>query len=824
MVFRRVPWRGAATLAALVLACATRLGLGLDLEEATHDDLGSIGFALREQTGRMLDHAFGNYMDHAYPWDELKPLSCSGRRWDRRERGTIDDTLGGFSLTLIDALDSLAVMGRYEAFYDSVDLVRRDVSFDRDVTVSVFETTIRVLGGLLSAHLLLENGTVPQAPQDWAYKGELLDLAVDLGERLLPAFETATGIPYHRVNLLRGVEPRETTFTCTAAAGTLLMEFGLLSRLSARPEFEAKARRAMLALWNRKHPDTGLVGNTICVRTGKWQHAKTGSGPGVDSFFEYLLKAGILLEDPASPFVSESEPKGESPRLLQNAFAEALESVEEHLAFGPWHIEVDMNVGKTQPMRFGVSALQAFWPGLFASIDRLESAEESFDAFYGLWRAHGAMPEDFDLLARRTSQYGHGYYLRPELAESTMILFQKTGQRKYVEAAARILNDIETRCRVPCGYSSLRDVSAKTAAGNHEDRMDSYFIAETLKYLYIVFDMAARNSTRVSMLGEAPLFTTEGHLLFLKQNSTGLAESIVDAAPTKAAVDRTVETGVSNAAHAGRPENLPPRADVVTARARVQAVMTPHLHVPVVVPQGSSEARTAAFMFSPASFGRSVPLDLDEHMVLVKANPLDACGPLRNAQALEDAAKLVSHLRVVRGHHPLGLAVVVSRGSCSFVEKVAAVANATSSPLINFVVVLNSPEYGDELHTMSDDGSARMQGPRLAQMRSVMAPYALAQYLQKVGFPVAKRLPEVDSFHQSHYAVLRMQGDTFDAHGGSSGTMQSSRARRKTKTMKRAAAGGLRDVWRIALGDSSLFQGIAQLFDHVFKLDGRDEL
>lgn len=102
----------------------------------------------------MFKHGFDAYMRYAYPDDELKPLSCVGRRWDSRERGTLDDSLGGYALTLIDSLSTLAMLGDARGFNDAVSTVVREVTFDRDVTVSVFEANIRVLGGLLSAHML----------------------------------------------------------------------------------------------------------------------------------------------------------------------------------------------------------------------------------------------------------------------------------------------------------------------------------------------------------------------------------------------------------------------------------------------------------------------------------------------------------------------------------------------------------------------------------------------------------------------------------------------------------------------------------------------
>ena len=175
---------------------------------------------LRDEVLAMFEHAFDSYMKNAYPWDELKPLSCSGRRWDQRERGTLDDSLGGYALTLVDTLDTLLIMGWPDRFEAAIATVERDVHFDRNITVSVFEANIRVLGGLLSAHQLASS----LSPFKERYSGRLLALATDLGERLLPAFETPTGLPLHRVNLRHGAMPRESRETCPAAAGTLLLE------------------------------------------------------------------------------------------------------------------------------------------------------------------------------------------------------------------------------------------------------------------------------------------------------------------------------------------------------------------------------------------------------------------------------------------------------------------------------------------------------------------------------------------------------------------------------------------------------------------------
>jgi mannosidase alpha-like ER degradation enhancer 1 len=188
---------------------------------------------LRDEARDMFRFGFDNYMEHAYPLDELDPIHCVGRGPDYKhpENININDVLGNFSLTLIDSLDTLAIMGDWKGFAHAVKLVSTSVSFDTDTNVQVFEVTIRVLGALLSAHLIASDTNHGRRclPD---YDGALLSLAHDLASRLLPAFETTTGIPYPRVNLRHGAVRRlkQLNTTNTASAGSLLLEFGVLSR------------------------------------------------------------------------------------------------------------------------------------------------------------------------------------------------------------------------------------------------------------------------------------------------------------------------------------------------------------------------------------------------------------------------------------------------------------------------------------------------------------------------------------------------------------------------------------------------------------------
>ena len=123
-----------------------------------------------------------------------------------------------------------------------------------------------------------------------------MELALDLGEAFLPAFDTPTGVPYGAINLLRGVAPDETPIASTAAGGTMILEFGMLSDLTGDQRFRRAAEKALEGLWSRRS-ELNLVGTHLNVRTGDWTQAESSVGAGVDSFYEYLLKTYILFGD-----------------------------------------------------------------------------------------------------------------------------------------------------------------------------------------------------------------------------------------------------------------------------------------------------------------------------------------------------------------------------------------------------------------------------------------------------------------------------------------------------------------------------------------------
>ncbi|VDP85783.1 unnamed protein product [Schistosoma mattheei] len=138
----------------------------------------------------MFSFAYDSYLKYGFPYDELNPIDCVGRGYDHENPDNINvnDVLGDYLLTLIDSLDTLAIMGKTEDFRNAVSLVIKHLSFNQKTRVQVFEATIRVLGGLLSAHIIITDPTESYGHlRPPGYDDELLNHAHNLANRMLNA-------------------------------------------------------------------------------------------------------------------------------------------------------------------------------------------------------------------------------------------------------------------------------------------------------------------------------------------------------------------------------------------------------------------------------------------------------------------------------------------------------------------------------------------------------------------------------------------------------------------------------------------------------------
>jgi mannosidase alpha-like ER degradation enhancer 2 len=406
-------------------------------------------------------HAWRGYERYAWGHDELRPVSKTVRDWYARP----------LLMTPVDALDTLLVAGLADEAAKAKALIVERLSFDQDVSVKTFEITIRMLGGLLSS---------------WQMTGDprLLRLAEDLGTRLLPAFDSPTGMPYAFVNLKTGKTRGERSNP--AEIGTLLLELGTLARATGKPVFYDKPKNALLQLFKRRSK-IGLVGEEIDVRTGQWTSRASHVGGGIDSYYEYLLKCSLLFGD------------ADCARMWRESIGALNRYLADEAPTGLWYGQVDMITGRRTAAEFG--ALHAFFPAVLALGGDLDRARRLEASCYRMWTLHGIEPEVIDYRAMRVVEAG--YQLRPEIVESAYYLRRSTRAPRYIEMGRTFFEGLLAHCRTDAGYTVLQSVVTKEKG----DLMPSYFLAETLKYLYLIFAPdEALDFDRV-------VFNTEGHPL-----------------------------------------------------------------------------------------------------------------------------------------------------------------------------------------------------------------------------------------------------------------------------------------------------------------------
>ena len=405
--------------------------------------------------------AWNSYTAHATGFDELKPLSLTGRNWYTTS----------MLMTPVDAFDTFILLGMKEEAGEAKEMIVTKLSFDLDLKVQFFEICIRHLGSLISAYEL--DGDK-----------RFLKLAEDLGRRLLPVFNSPTGMPYRYVNLRTG--KTSGNISNPAEIGSCLMEFGKLTQYTGDSSFYKKARKAQSALFSHRGA-TGLVGTFIDVNTGKWTDADSHIGACIDSYYEYLFKSWKLFGD------AGCKAEWDACSLAIKKYLPV------KTAHGTFMTHVNMENGKETAALYG--ALDAFIAGLMAYSGDIKLAREIQDANFWLWTRGKIEPEMYNF--RLGLIEDSSYVLRPENIESCFYLYRLTNDDKYLEMGKKYVDDVLKYCRAPGGFASLQSV----VSGKQKDNMESFFFAETLKYAYLLF--APKETLDLSKT----VFTTEAHPL-----------------------------------------------------------------------------------------------------------------------------------------------------------------------------------------------------------------------------------------------------------------------------------------------------------------------
>jgi mannosidase alpha-like ER degradation enhancer 2 len=403
--------------------------------------------------------AWNGYKKYAWGHDDLKPLSKTHHDWYPQP----------LLMTAVDALDTMIIMDLNDEATATKYYIVNNLSFDKDIEVQNFEITIRLLGGLLTNYQLTGDK-------------RLLDLAEDLGNRLLPVFNSPTGMPYRYVNLKTGKVSKPVSNP--AETGTLIIEFGTLSKLTGKPIFYEKAKRALVETYNRRSK-IGLVGEWINVETGTWTNADSHISGAIDSYYEYLLKCSLLFGDRDCGRMWNDSIKAIN-KYLADEYREEL-----------WYGHADMNTGARRATTYG--ALDAFFPAVLALSGDLRRAKELQDSSFLMWYHEGIEPEEFNYRERKI--ISPGYPLRPEIVESTYYLYHYTKDEKYLLMGEKLWRDFVKHCRTDEGYAALKSVVTKEKT----DSMQSFLFAETFKYFYLLF------SPRETLDFDKVIFNTEAH-------------------------------------------------------------------------------------------------------------------------------------------------------------------------------------------------------------------------------------------------------------------------------------------------------------------------
>ena len=428
-------------------------------------------------------HAWNGYKKYAWGHDDLKPLSKTYRDWYPQP----------LLMTPVDSLDTMIIMGMKDEAATTRTYIIDNLSFDRDISVQNFEITIRLLGGLLTNYQLTGDK-------------RLLQLAEDLGNRLLPVFDSPTGMPYRFVNLKTGKV--RGPVSNPAETGTLLIEFGTLSKLTGKPIFYDKAKRALVETYRRRSP-IGLVGEGINVETGRWTNTDSHISGAIDSYYEYLLKCAVLFNDQDCRRMWN-----ESIRAINQYLSEDLSRALDIRLDGRttqkyvpqlWYGHADMNTGKRTATTYG--ALDAFFPAILALSGDLDRASRLQDSSFVMWNKHGIEPEEFDYQTMEVK--AASYPLRPEIVESTYYLNHYAQQGNVIRASPHLYfhrgetmwRDFVKYCRTDEGYADLKSVVTK----EQTDSMQSFLFAETFKYFYLLF------APRQTLDFDKVIFNTEAH-------------------------------------------------------------------------------------------------------------------------------------------------------------------------------------------------------------------------------------------------------------------------------------------------------------------------
>uniref|UniRef100_A0A9J8CIS4 alpha-1,2-Mannosidase n=1 Tax=Cyprinus carpio carpio TaxID=630221 RepID=A0A9J8CIS4_CYPCA len=445
----------------------------------------------REKVKEMMKFAWDNYKRYAWGKNELRPLTKNGH---------IGNMFGGLrGASIVDSLDTLYIMGLMEEYEEAKEWIQDNLDLNSNGEASLFEVNIRYVGGLLSAYYLTGAEIFKQK-------------VLELGEKLLPAFNTPTGIPRGVINLGSGTSWSwgwaSAGSSILAEFGTLHLEFVHLSELSRNPLFTEKVMN-IRKLLNKIEKPHGLYPNFLSPVSGNWvQHHVSIGGLG-DSFYEYLIKS-FLMSD-------------KMDQEAQKMYYSAMEAIEANLVqkspggltyVAEWRGGIlDHKMGHLACFSGGMIGIGADDGPAEQKQHYLDLAAEITHTCHESYSRSATKlgPEAFrfDAGAEATAtRLSDRYYiLRPEVIESYMYMWRLTHDPKYREWGWEAVEALEKHCRVEAGFSGIRDVYASTVS--HDNMQQSFFL------ITLILHHLLEKSVSLRLLRNVFFFISKSSLCFL---------------------------------------------------------------------------------------------------------------------------------------------------------------------------------------------------------------------------------------------------------------------------------------------------------------------
>ncbi|KAL3953307.1 hypothetical protein ACCO45_013250 [Purpureocillium lilacinum] len=441
----------------------------------------------RDTIKRAFSRSWKAYKEHAWLRDEVKPIT-----------GKPVDTFGGWGATLVDSLDTLWIMGFREEFSLAVQAVSNNISFrtTEAETINVFETTIRFLGGLLGAY-------------DLSGDTRLLSKAQDVGDMLYKAFDTPNHLPVTRWDIHaagRGETQTAHGNTLLAELGSLSMEFSRLSIVTGNPKYYDAVQHIseLLAASQMKTKVPGLWPIVVDAAREEFDLGSDyGLGGMSDSTYEYLPKMAALL--------------GQKTGIYADMYLRSMETSNRHLLFRPMtpkgddilfpgslHASRSNNqVSTTLDPSAGhltcfVGGMLAVGGQIMSNKTHVELADKVTKGCIWAYSSFGRV--GFQRGRRDKARRGAAtppsftkipdarYILRPEAVESIFVMYRVTGDPAWQDAAWRMWNAIDELTHTELANTAVWNVNPKHGEEpGKADSMESFWLGETLKYLYLVF-------------------------------------------------------------------------------------------------------------------------------------------------------------------------------------------------------------------------------------------------------------------------------------------------------------------------------------------------